>query len=117
MNKNDFSNGGGNFFARIIYKRTLKRRITEIMEYVEAELERGVHPNDLLVYSLSAEVFWNQELQVWTVQSELRHETDELIELVSGRGGAVEGARIVEHLGGLVHSLRFDIDVRSYEQE
>ena len=104
-----------NLIRRWKDKRRMKREVQALIDYIQGELERGVHPNDLLVYSLPSPVEWDQEGQFWKVlcdDTDIVLQVDELIELKSGRGGAKEGARIVEDLGGGWYSLRYDVDNR-----
>lgn len=101
-------------------KRRVKKQVDALMNYIEEQLNAGVHPDDMLVYEIDKAVQWDQAGQFWKVYFS-GHALDiilpvgELVYLVSGsgRGGCAEHARVVSSLSDGWYSVRFDVENRS----
>jgi hypothetical protein len=97
---------------RWLHKRRVEKQVQFFMDYIQQQLESGVHPDDLLVYEVSKPVEWDVPLQCWKISFILELSVGELVYLESGRGGAKEHARVVDALGDGWYSVRFDVDNR-----
>lgn len=99
-------------------KRRVQKQMNLLMEYIEKQLDAGVHPEDLLIYEISSEILWDVPLQSWKIffdGSEYGIELGEgeLIYLLRGRGGAEEHARVISALDrDGWYSVRFDVENR-----
>lgn len=89
-------------FAEKRRKQKAEDAVWELIytEVVNA-LANGVDIEDVWVPMLDKAVQWNVGEQVWTVQSVYDLKAGKLVELVSGRGGAVERARIAHKIAEL----------------
>lgn len=97
----------------------MQKRVDEVMNFIYAELEKGTHPDDIMVWKLEGAIEWDQGLQSWKIdmssvdlEEELGLQKDELVYLIHGRGDAEEHARVVGALGDGWYSLRFDVENR-----
>lgn len=86
-------------------KRRRKKAEDAVWELIYTEvinaLANGVDIEDVWVPMLDKAVEWNVGEQVWTVKSIYDLKVGKLVELQSGRGGAVERARIAHRVAEL----------------
>lgn len=101
-------------------KRRVKKQIDALMNYIEEQLNAGVHPDDMLVYEINKAIEWDVAGGFWKIYFSgeamgLSLPVGELVYLVtgSGRGGCAEHARVVEALGDGWYSVRFDVENRA----
>jgi hypothetical protein len=105
-------------------KRRRQKAEDAVWELIYTEvinaLANGVDVEDIWVPMLDAPVEWNVGEQVWTVKSSYDLKVGKLVELVSGRGGAVERCRIshkIAELDGVSGESLYALSYKNVVQE
>ena len=91
-------------------ERRARKEARKLLDFILAELDKGVSVEDLFVYNIEEPVLWKQKGGFWYVESEEHFTPTQKLYLLRGRGGAKEYARVVESIGNDEYSVTFDMD-------